>query len=59
MFLTTKAREFYFSLQDTLQAGGPEVRDTAFSALQQVSRALRSVLAHELQTRLELHVPRP
>jgi hypothetical protein len=30
-----------------------------FAAVQQVSSALRSVLAHELQTRLELHVPRP
>ena len=129
MFLTTKARDFYFSLQDMLQAasdlkgwkctrrpddpkgtfrhflaeavaakqpaiafdpnrldepetidatqwrdacriaaqrlkslpttGGPEVSDTVFAAVQQVSSALRSILAHELQTRLELHVPRP
>jgi hypothetical protein len=129
MFLTTRAREFYFSLQDLLQAaselegwkctrrpedakstfrhflaealaagqpaialdpagldrpetldasqwhaacrvaarrlralpttGGPEVSDTVFAAVQQVSSALRSVLAHELQTRLEVHVPRP
>lgn len=128
MFLTTKAREFYFALQDMLQAatelkgwkstrrpddpkgafrrflveslkrsdaaisfdpnsldqpdtidarqwrdvcriaaqrlkslpttGDAEVGDTVFAALQQVSSALRSVLAHELQTRLELHVPR-
>jgi hypothetical protein len=129
MFLTTRARDFYFSLQDMLQAaaelkgwkctrrpddpkgtfrrflaealsqskpavafdpnrldqpetldarqwrdvcrvvaqrlkslpttGGPEVSDTVFAAVQQVSSALRTVLAHELQTRLELHVPRP
>lgn len=127
MFLTAKAREFYFALQDMLQAaselkgwkctrrpddvkgkfrhflaaalsnsavafdpsrldqpqtidatqwrnvcrvaaqrlkslpttGGPEASDTVFAAVQQVSSALRSVLAHELQTRLELHVPRP
>jgi hypothetical protein len=129
MFLTTRAREFYFSLQDMLQAaselkgwkcshrpddpkavfrrflaeslgksnpvivfdpasldqpeaideklwrdvcrvaaqglkslpatGGPEVSAKVFTAVQQVSSALRSVLADELQTRLELHVPRP
>ena len=124
MFLTARARDFYFALQDTLEAaselkgwkcvrrpdavkarfrallssavdggtlspealnhpetidpatwraackqvavqlkalpttGGPEVNDTVFAAVQQVSSALRSTLAFELRTRLEIDVPR-
>ncbi|MCW7541142.1 hypothetical protein OOT46_25340 [Aquabacterium sp. A7-Y] len=123
MFLTTNAREFYFALQETLQAaadlkgwkcirrpedverrfrdflgsipmpqgfslnrlahpetldatqwrqvckavavamralpstGGSDVNDTVFATVQQVSSVLRTVLAHELHTRLELRVP--
>lgn len=124
MFLTSRARDFYFALQDTLEAagelkgwkcthrpddvkgkfkdllssfdngaglspetldhpenidpmewrsvcrniaarlkslpteGGVEVNDTVFAAVQQISSALRSILAFELRTRLELNVPR-
>jgi hypothetical protein len=38
-------------------SGGHEVNDVVFATVQQVSSALRSILAHELHTRLELNLP--
>jgi hypothetical protein len=38
-------------------SGGHEVNDIVFATIQQVSSALRSILAHELHTRLALNIP--
>lgn len=38
-------------------SGGQEVNDIVYSTVQQVSSALRTILAHELHTRLEPNVP--
>lgn len=54
-------RDVCKAVADRLRAlpvdGGPEVSDIVFVAVQQVSSALRSILAFELHTRLEHNVP--
>jgi hypothetical protein len=56
-------RELCRIIADRLRSMGPkqieEPSDVVFAVIQQVSSVLRSNLAHELHSRLELRIPRP